>query len=117
MNFEQELNERFNSEVKMAETYPEYKEYLKAGFKVVETLSGNGAIIDIKVDDFDSNMCRYTVQFETGYTKNTCIKHKPLIEDLIKKQPPFNGKGRLFDNGMKYYKWGHFWEWSFRIRK
>lgn len=116
MNFEQELNESFNSERKMIETYPEYKEYLNAGFKAQEAIN-SCVIIDIKVDDFDSNVCGYTVEFETGYKKDTCIKHKQLIKNEIVKQSPFNEKSFIVDSGMKYYKWGHFWEWSFIIRK
>ena len=96
---------------------PEYKEYSNAGAKVLEALSGYGVIIDIKVDDCNSNVCRYIVEFETGYKKDTCIKHKKLIEDEIIKQPPFNGKGHLFGGGMTYYKFGKFWEWSFTVCK
>ena len=111
MNFEQELNERFNSELKMAETYPEYKEYLNAGFKAQEAIN-SCLIIDIKCDfdPYTPNVVEYTVEFETD-----CLKYKQLIKNEIVKQSPFNEKSFIVDCGMKYYRWGHFWEWSFII--
>ena len=118
MNFEKELNERFNSELKMIETYPEYKEYLNAGFNAQEAIN-SCLIIDFKCDfdPYTPNVAEYTVEFETGYTKKSCLKYKQLIKNEIVKQSPFNEKSFIVDCGMKYYKWGHFWEWSFIIRK
>ena len=115
--FEQELNERFNSELIKIMATPEYKEYLKAGFNVQEKMQGG--VVDFKCD-FDPctpNVAEYTVEFETGYTKKHCLKYKQLIKNEIVKQSPFNEKSFIVDCGMKYYKWGHFWEWSFIIRQ
>lgn len=119
MNFEQELEERWNNERNNLKN-PDYYAVVKAGLAVCDNVDGVISV-DVDFNELEPTTGRYTFTFApnlAGYNKKKCMSRIDTIVKELCKNKPFDADGTLYMSGVSWYflKYVKCWKCAFRIK-